>query len=298
MANVTITCLSETLSPLTHMSETSGNEAIIAREPVSTEYGIHWVPVISGNALRHKLVRSTGARYLVERLGLAGRLSLEQLNFLGHGGNLTQSTGTEDTRMIAEMQTLFPLLRLLGGAVPSQILSGSLHVLRGTLVCEENRSRVNALLPLDWELPESIYLTPAESFVAGYQYTRSDARKTVKDLLPELTEADKSNLMIFSGQQVMAGALFIHGFTILHGTQLEVGALLHSLSLWDGTIGGQASRGHGKLRTVILGDSIDTDAIQAYVEHVDEHAEECRQWLIDAFAPKKKTAKQAPLIAA
>lgn len=81
---------------------------------------------------------------LAQRLGLRGRLSLPQLNLLFHGGALTEGGGREDTRLIADFQRLFPLLRLLGGCTPAQILSGSLLSGRGTLVCEENRAAVAA----------------------------------------------------------------------------------------------------------------------------------------------------------
>ena len=135
-----IFCLSEATSPISHMSGSVGNESVISRESVKCESGIVQVPCLSGNALRHRCVRLPGMLWLIDRYGLKGKLTLPVLNLLLHGGNLTMSTAMENTSRIAEMHEVFPLLSLLGGSLPDQILAGSMDVMRGVLVCEENRS--------------------------------------------------------------------------------------------------------------------------------------------------------------
>lgn len=152
------------------------------------------------------------------------------------------------------------------------------------------------MLPGDDWLPGR--LRPAESFVSGYQYTRGDAVKTASDLLPVSNGVEvDSNLMIFAGQAVTRGAAFIHGFTLPHVSDLELGALLWSLSLWQaagGTIGGQAARGHGRLATAYLDiDGVDGDAaIAAYIDHARSVRTEAVAWLHDVFAPRaEKPAK-------
>lgn len=289
-----ITCLSEVVAPLTHMQGSSGNAAMILREPVVTPRGVAHVPAISGNALRHRALRSTGARWLIEEYGLRGKLSLPGLNFLFHGGNLTEGGGREDTRRIAEMQRLWPLYRLLGGSLPDQIVAGSCHVHRGTLVCEENRpSLAHAIGDL---LPTG-RLRPAESFVSGYQYTRGSAAKTAADLAPASAADGDSNLMIFAGQSVVSGAVFVHGFTLPHVSELELGALLWSLRLWQsagGTIGGQSSRGHGRLKLSILAGDWDGEACAAaYLDHARSVRDEAVAWLDSIFGPKT-SAPAAP----
>lgn len=294
---ITIHCLSEAISPITHMARTEGNEALVAREPVATALGVRWIPCLSGNAVRHRCVREPGARWLVDRLGLAGRLSIPQLNFLFHGGNLTEGGGREDTHRIANMQRLFPLLRLLGGSLPDQILAGSLHVWRGLLACEENQGRMAHHLPAAFAVEGT--LRPAEHFVSGYQYTRGDSATGQRDLLPPAADvADASNLMIMAGQCVMPGALFVHGFVLCNVAEVELGALLLSLSLWGqagGTVGGQAAKGHGRLKTWLLGDVDQQAAIDAYTAHVEANADECLAWLQSAFkldaASQEKKAK-------
>jgi hypothetical protein len=283
---------SEAVSPITHMKGVEGNEALIAREPVDTPSGVRYVPFLSANALRHRCIRDTGGLWLIESLGLKSQLSLMQLNFLIHGGNLTESTGREDTSRIAEMQELFPLLRLMGGSLPDQILKGSLLMWRGMLLCEENRNHLPT--PDGYSIPEQA-LKPAEHFVGGYQYTRGDAGEMTDWHDGETEDDRKSNLMIFAGEQVIRGSVFVHGFDIPHGSELEYGCLMHSLGLWQeqgGTIGGMASKGHGRLTTHVLGDDDWQECSRAYVNHVETNAEKCREWLTKAFAKKaEKPAK-------
>jgi hypothetical protein len=283
-----VVCLSEAVAPITHMSGSSGNVSLVAREPVLTSRGATWVPYLSGNAIRHRCVREPGFRWLIGQWGLKGRLTLSQINFLFHGGNLTEGGGRENTRRIAEFQRIFPLGRLLGGSLPDQILAGSLQCWRGSLVCEENRPSLAGVIP--GLVPEG-RLRPAESFVSEYQYTRGDAAKTQVDLLNEAEEVEPgSNLMIFSGQTVISGAIFLHGFTLPHVDLVELGALLWSLSLWQsagGTIGGHASRGHGRLRLYLLDDSAAyADAMEAYEDHVRATRDEAVSWLEEVFAPR------------
>lgn len=310
--NYNVLCLSEAVSPITHMRGVAGNEALVMRTPVVTPRGVQWVPSLSGNALRHRLIREPGARWLIGRYDLAGKLTLPQLNALLHGGNLTEGGGRENTKRIADMQRLFPLFRLLGFVLPDQILSGSLLCYAGTLVCEENRAAIESLLPDDWAVPEAA-LRPAESFVSGYQYVRGDAAMTAPDLLPSVVDdgppargADrggKSNQMIFSGQSVIRGACFLHGFTLQHVCDLELGALLLSLRLWQeagGTIGGQSARGHGRLRTWLHHDADGEAAVTAYVAHCDTVKDEAVAWLNDAFTArptKEKPAKKTGAVA-
>lgn len=288
MNNYTLLCLSEALSPITHASGTAGNESIVARSPVMTPRGVVMVPVLSGNAIRHRCIRRPGMSFLIDLYGLRGKLNLTTLNFLRHGGNLTESTATENTARIAEMQRTWPLLRLLGGSLSNQILAGSLHVWRGELICEENRAYLESVI--GDSLPKQ-RLKPAEEFIGGYQYTRGDA---AKDGDASDTPEGKSQLMIYSGQSVNRGAMFLHGFVLNHVSDVELGALLLSLALWQqsgGTVGGQSSRGHGRLATSLIGWEDANDAIQLYIDYAKSVQADAIAWLEDAFAKKEKAPK-------
>jgi len=286
-----IHCLSTALSRITE-----GNEALLARQPVMTPDGKRFIPCLSGNALRQRMVRGPGGRYLIERWGLRGKLTLRQLNFMLHGGALTESTNRQDSRGMAEFHRLFPLYRLIGGCLPDAILPGSLIVDAGTLVCRENAGRVRAMVPADCDVPDN--LRGAEAFVDGYQYTKSDARNTAADLVPPDAPGDESNLMIFAGQSVTPGAAFVHSFIAKNVSELEVGALLMSFSLWQAsgsTIGGQSARGHGRLETLIqCNPDVDAeDLIEAYAAHVESVKDEAPAWLENAMKPKPVDPKKA-----
>lgn len=294
-----ILALSEVLSPLTHAKGVEGNESLIAREPVVTPAGVRFIPHLSGNALRHRLVRDPGAWFLIDQWELSGKLAMSQLNFFFHGGNLTQGGNRQNTARITDMERLFPLIRLLGGSLPDQILSGSLLSWRGTMVCEENRERIARLTPHGWEFGDE-KLRPAESFVGDYQYTRGQAATSAPSLLPKTSDPEEaSNLMIFSGQCVLAGAAFVHGFVLQHVSDLELGALLLSLRLWQnagGTIGGQAARGHGRLSTSLHVDPIaDEDSvIGAYVDHVRTVKDEALKFLDAVYGAARADKAEKP----
>lgn len=280
MKSYTIHCLSEALGPITHMSGTAGNEGIVAREPVHTSRGVMAVPYLSGNALRHRCVREPMALWLIDLYELRGKLSLAQLNFLLHGGNLTQSNAHENTRRIANMHAFWPMLSLCGGSLPDQILTGKLDVWRGTLVCEENRTSIERSMG---DVPQERLLS-CERFLSGYQYTRGDAKKT--GISREKTDEDPTNLMIYSGQAVTRGAVFHHGFVAKHVSEIELGCLLLALRLWQangGTIGGNARLGHGRLELSLVDHVDDGTAVNAYVDHAMSVKDKAIEWLDDAF---------------
>ncbi len=286
-----VLCLSEAMSPITHASSSAGNESMVAREPVVTENGIAYVPHLSGNSIRHRMIREPGMRWLVDQYELAGKLSLMQVNFLFHGGALTEGGGREDTGRIANMQNLWPLLRLLGGSLPDQILAGSLLVGRGTLVCRENAKAIASLVPEGWIIPDTLY--PAEHFISGFQYTRGDGRKKLAGIFQKSDEEKpaESNLMIFNGQAVTRGSCFIHAFTLQHVSEIELGALLWSLRLWQasgGTVGGSSSRGHGKLSISVHCDADGAGAVEKYRAHIASVKVQAVEWLMTTFAPKTK----------
>lgn len=295
-----ILCMSEAMSPITHMMGTSGNESLINREPVMTQSGVVQVPVLSGNALRHRVIRDPGAKYLIGLYNLAGKLNIDQLNFLLSGGSLTESSVSDNMRTIADMQRLFPLYRLLGGSLRNQIIAGSLQVGRGLLVCEENRETINkSLLPEFAKLENQ--LLHAEVFVSQYQYTRGDVKR-MKDVdffaaVDELNDPDSaSTLMIYTGQSVMRNAVFVHEITALNVSYNEIGALFDALSRWQakgGSVGGNTRIGHGKLKTSVYAyPEVDiADAVSQYQEYARSVKEEAIDWLNNAFPVKAKKEK-------
>lgn len=294
-----IYCVSRALTPITHMAGSSGNESVLQREKIITDSGEHWVPFLSGNAIRHKALREPIMHDLVTRLGLKGNLTLEQANFLFHGGAMSESAGNEDLGMIRRIQDILPAIRLLGGSLTNRILDGRIRVDRGTLACAENVSRLNEAAPEGFEFPSN--LMGAKQFEGNYQYTRTDIRRLAS--LDTVSQAEserehQSGLMIFAGQSVVPGSVFVHDFRF-QGTEIELGCILHGLMEWQrkgGVIGGQSSRGHGKLATkwTITGyDSPESQAIELYHAHIEANKEAAIDWLNEAFKPREKKGKKS-----
>lgn len=299
-----INLLLKTLSPFTHMSGAEGNEAVIAREAIMFRGKKRMVPCISGNAIRHRMVRHYGAAYLIDALGINGKLTLEMAFYLFNGGNLHESSISDNTRKIADMQRLFPLFRLLGGALRNQIIGGSLIALRGSLICRENAEKIHHYLSDEYRIAfENVgLLKSSDDYITKYQYTRGDEARANVALLPDdaAEREGKSNLMLYAGEAVMQGALFHAGFILHNVSRLEVGALLHALQLWQndgGILGGMSRIGHGlfdmKMMYTDLHDFFDEQIepatlVEEYIAHVDKHKEECTSWLYDTFGDKKK----------
>lgn len=276
-----ILMVSKTLSPMTHNSGTAGNETILNTETVMQNGTPVQVPMLSGNAIRHSCVRGPGAMYLVEALGLRRRIGLDALNMLFSGGSLYKSGATENVGRIREMWDLFPLIKLLGCSLPDTIVGGIMLAWRGLCVCNENRERLGAVLPDGW-LPAT-QLVGAAELVHKYQYTRQDASKQHADDL-STAPGGRSTQMIYGGQALRAGTVFVHGFALRSATVLEVGALAVSLGLWESqgaTLGGMASKGHGRVATSYHATpDIDwASAAGAYMDHVQRHRDEQLQWL-------------------
>ena len=289
----------ETLSPLTHMMGVNGNEAIINREASIYNGNLVHLPAISGNALRHKLIREGGAYYILGVCNLAGKLNIDQLNYMFNGGSLVQSSVSINIRRIAEMQEILPLYRLLGGCLKNQIVQGSLCMGRGLLICRENVERINKTIPEEFKLDTMTY--PAERYVDQYQYTRGNAEK-MKDIdffaaIDKLNNGDektKSNLMIFNGQTVVSGAMFYCEIVLQNISDLELGAVLHCLNRWNGFLGGQGSRGHGKCRGYLLGvDPAESlRLIGEYAAHVQANKDKIISWLFEQFGKEAKQNKK------
>ncbi len=310
--------LSEALSILSHSSGVQGNESIVARESVLYGDRVVKVPFLSGNAIRHRCIREPGAHWLVEQIGLYGKLTIDQANYLFNGGSLTESSVSDNLGTIAKMQSLFPLMRLLGGSLRNQVIGGSLFVGRGLLVCQENKGRIAKHLPPEF-LAGVGDLRSAETFLTGYQYTRADPRGeadagtmiangTIEgDMFSVPKEEPSTTRMIYAGQGIVPGAVFYHQLVCENVSLVELGALYWSLEQWakkGGTIGGMARVGHGKLKTAVLledaesffGDKFEpADLVALYLQHVDAHKDECRDWLNSTFTerePKEKKAKK------
>lgn len=279
MRDITIDILMQATSPITHMSGTEGNEAVLMTEPIVVDGIKHRVPVLTGNAIRHRAIRSPGFLWLIARLGMQQQLTARQANFMVNGGAVSESTRDANLTQRNQARTLMPLVSVLGGCMAGDIIPGRLHAGFGTMICRENTPRLRAMFG-DWcdDMPT---LRASDDFVGQYQYTRGDATRYVQPVDPGASSTE--NLMIFSGEQVMVGAAFVCRLRLRRATDLETGSLLHALRQWDGVIGGQASRGHGQFDVSYRHDIDDVDAlITGYEDHIDGHADAIKAWIKEA----------------
>lgn len=252
-------------SKITHMAGTQGNEALILREPVMTPTGVRLVPSLSGNALRHRLIREPLARHLIETWELDRLLDEYQLDFLFHGGALTEKGGREDLGLQQDVYRLIPLARVLGLNLPSTPIPGQLHMSMGVLFCRENISKLQTMFPVDWM--EELDLRSAAEFVRKWQYTRGDVRCSTSPLLPDKSAKDETSQGIYAGESVVQNSIFGLEFHIRHVEPVVLGSLLFALNRWqtdNGTIGGQAAKGHGKFQMFLESPENNLNLIQQY----------------------------------
>lgn len=294
--NATIRMLMRAMSPITQGEGTKGNEQIIRREPVQTPLGVRYVPTITGNSLRHRMLREPLAEQLVSAWALQKTLTKEQVRFLFNGGALGGEHGSSLGR-IEEIQRLLPMTALLGASLPDAIMPGRLRMGIAWLVCAETLPAIERDTPADWwpiiapdhkgQPVRQFVATNAESFVGRGQYYRHDAARHRPDLLEKDSSADYAG-MPHGGELVMAGAEFYLRIDVARCDDLTLGALLFGLSAWHesgATVGGQSSRGHGRLAPSIELGGLDADTLIAtYLQHVANVREEGTRLLRSLWA--------------
>lgn len=219
--------------PITHMMGTRGNVAILNRETVLSDGTPPVeVPVLSGNALRHALMREPAAGLLVDGLGIKGATGFQLADLLYHGGNLTGGK-TLNGEALREFCRAVPFVRVFGGAFPGNIVPGILHVGRGLLACAETRDTILRLSGID--IGDNA--PPCDECIGEYQYTRG---------CEDVAEDDRR--MIYTGECVLRGAKFYCRVELADcAGELEVGCLFSALQAADNVIGGCGRAGHGLL---------------------------------------------------
>lgn len=279
----TIYAFTEALSPITHMSGVSGNAALLKREKIiGTDGCVERVPCISGNALRHALVRAPGAEYLYKALGLSD-ISYQMADFLWHGGKLTKATPLSCAKTKDFLKAI-PLIALLGGALPGQILDGALRVSRAILICRETSGIISDTVGFDIKASRG-----AESYISPYLYTRACAPND-----PDAIE----DRMIYEGETVIAGSRFFHKFSVDSDDPTVIGALIHSIVHSRRCVGGMGRIGHGELAFTWCAKGLSQkdmeDLKEKYTSHVKENAAPARDILFDIFGASCEKRRVSP----
>ena len=281
--NYTIILMHEAVSPITHMEGVAGNVAVLMRHSTLYEGMQHRVPCLTGNALRNRLLREPSAHLLKTRLGLYGKLSTHQDRFLTSGQERSVKGNSVDIGLMRRGYELMPHVRVLGGTLPTEVVTGRASVGFGVLSCRETKRDRAAIIPSDWGI-EDRELLSYQSMIELRQYTRMS-----DDVETPLREGEKRerSMMPFSSYTVVSGSVFMQRIDLANCRDIDAGMACAAIEMWDGTIGGQKARGHGRLRTryAVMVDRSPIDAqpmIDAYESHVESRKREMIDWIFAA----------------
>jgi hypothetical protein len=277
--------LLQALSPITHGAETAGNSQLIRRESVATPLGVRSVPTITGNSLRHRLIREP----IADDLCAGWQVTKEQLRWLFNGGALDGKAPNVDVRRMEECFRLLPHTELLGCSLPDVIVTGKLDMGIAWLCCAETTGIITASLPAAFagDLP---LLTPSHEYLSRIQYYRHDAaRQRIGNLLESDRDGADYAGMPHGGEHVIPGALFLCAFHAHGASDLAASALLYALQRWctmGATVGGQSSRGHGVVQPYLWTDrEVSADL---YRQHLADHTDEIRAFVSKLYAKGEK----------
>lgn len=199
------------------------------------------IPAVSGNSLRHNLVRAPGATRLLTELGLTPDKQIVPVGverFLYSGGNTTKGARTPGAADLyeARVRDLYPIIDALGGAFDQFMLSRSQLSIGSWIVCKENN-----------------WITERKSDGR----IRSEA--SIFDLVSEVTRTragiggkDKdSGQMIFAYETIAAQTQILIEVSWQPFTRpLTIGATMLALRDWaeqGGYIGARSAQGHSQL---------------------------------------------------
>jgi hypothetical protein len=235
------------------------------------------VPAVSGNHLRHRVVREPAWLHLCRRLGLEagwpgrGELAPGVEAIFYNGGNI-RAGATQPSNPFGlawQARELYPVLDLLGGVTDSFDLGSSRLRVAAWLVCRENAAALAG--------------SPAAELPL--------ARVSAFELLDEVTltrQAGRvgSGQMLWSFETLCAGAQVLLRLDLQPYTPLLTqGALVAAVETYlgeDGTLGGQAARGFGAARGEWLAAPAGAERAalrRAYEQYLEERREALREGL-------------------
>lgn len=234
----------------------------LAQQALSIE-----VPAVSANSIRHEMVREPGALHLLNALGLRLEdLSAPVATLLYNGGDLNQASPPDAYKLTRQIRENYPLLGLLGGTTNGFILGASNLEVRAWLVGRENNQ---ALERYGLQTDISLY-----ELLDDAEHTRHTQHRVEGSPMP------------FGFETLAQGTQVLVEFVLRpYATHLEHGALMAALNTYfgaDSTLFGQSARGYGLAVASWLAAPEDADgAGMAYVDYLDQHADELRQGLLD-----------------
>jgi hypothetical protein len=235
------------------------------------------VPAVTGNTVRHQLVREPGWLHMATVLGLEagspgeGPLPIGVEALFVNGGNIRAGAKQPSNPFLlsVEARRHYPLLDLLGGVGDSFDLGESRLDVAAWLVCRENR--------------EALEGSPAADLPA--------ARLSAFDMLDEVTHTRQATgagvgQMIYTFETLCTGAQVLVRLSQPPWTRrLTRGALACALMTYEEgsrTVGGQSARGFGwcgmeRLRTP----EDESELARLYEEYLIQNRDALREGLVD-----------------
>ncbi len=226
------------------------------------------VPAVSGNSMRHQLVRAPGWQHLCAQLGLKpatpgqGPLPAGVEAIFENGGNIEAGAKQPSNTFALAWQARekYPLLDLLGGVTDSFDLGESRLRVNAWLVCAENR----------------------EALAGSKAHDLPEAQVSAFEMLEDVTHTRQASergegQMIYTFETLIKGARVLARLTLSpFAPTLARGALAAAVETFlaqDNTLGGQAARGFGAVRGEWLAHPEDGDARAQYEKYLADNKE-------------------------
>lgn len=150
---ITLHCVIELLSPLSHIGEVTGNVSNLKTVKLLDIEGVsRSCFAYSGNALRNGILRRVGISHVLNQTGLTVNPDVHHTLFAG--GRIDGSTAN-DMELDNKIRRLMPWLSVLGTAKPvgvfgsknAQMIQGRINVGSAYLVCYESARLVASQVP-------------------------------------------------------------------------------------------------------------------------------------------------------
>lgn len=306
-------------SPLSHIGESLSTQTFLIQEPIIQPNGeIEEVFSYNGNAWRGAL-RDNAASYMLDKLSADGndnaRVPLDMFHLLFTGGRIggDQSIDIEQARRI---RAAVPMLSMWGGGVGNQIMAGKMRVSNCYPLCAE----ALPVLPDFWHLDAGRVSYSDMTFDKEFSRMDDTKREDLRVYLPAPDSAgliegstkkktksggEVADQMRMKSELLAPGARLYSEIDILGASEVELGALVSAIHAWSRSphLGGQANKGHGKVRldyrikdldsgiehdfVRISGDGSCKLAAPAHVakEAYDQHLRQLYDTLLESKAP-------------
>lgn len=234
------------------------------------------IPAISGNSIRHNLLRAPGATRLLTDLDLTPDREIVPIaveRFLYSGGNTVKGARAPGACDLYEaiVRRNYPFIDAMGGSFDQFLLTRSNVSVASWIVCRENNWITEAKT-------NGMYTSNVSIFDLVSETTRTRSGIGGKD--------KESGQMIFSYETLAAQtAILIEVSFQPYTSDLTIGAVMQSIRdwQWEGcTLGAKSAQGHSGFIAEHYTRDFRQDLADQYLAYLRENRDRLRQGLIDA----------------